>query len=70
MQEIRIKIEEGIPLSLACDLVADAVNDIGEEESKLEWTFPDPYEDMRVYFRKGKTTLNFGVCKTRLKTTE
>lgn len=69
MQEIRIKVEEGIPLSLACDLVSEAVNDIGEEESQCVWTFSDPYEDMRVNFKRGKT-LNFKVCKIQSKTTE
>ena len=70
MQEIRIKVEDGIPLALACDLVAEAVNDIVEEISECGWTFPDPYEDMRLNFKRGKSTLNFRVCKTRLKTTE
>lgn len=69
MKEIRIKVEEEIPYALACDLVSEAVNDIGEEESQCGWTFPAPYEDMIVNFKRGKT-LNFKVCKTPSKTTE
>lgn len=69
MKEIRLKVEDGIPLALACDLVAEAVNDIGEEISECGWTFPDPYEDMRVNFKRGKT-LNFYVCKFLSKTIE
>ena len=70
MQEIRIKVEDGIPWALACDLVSEAVNDIGVEETECGWTFPYPYEDMRVNFKRGKSTLNFKVCRIQLKITE
>lgn len=69
MQEIRIKVEDGIPWSLACDLVSKAINDISEEYTKCSWGFRYPDEDMIVKFKKGKT-LNFKICRTKSKTTE
>lgn len=67
MTEIRIKIEDGIPWAFACGLVADAIDELGEEE-RNEFIFSNPYEDTTVKFRRGKT-LNFKVCKTQSKTT-
>lgn len=71
MQEIRIKVEDGIPLALACDLVATAFNDIEDEDTKCGWTFPDEYEFdyMKVEFKRDKE-LNFSVCGIQSKTTE
>lgn len=42
MQEIRIKVEDGIPWALACDLVSEAVNDIGDEKNKVRLDFSRP----------------------------
>ena len=67
MQEIRIKVEDGIPWALACDLVASDIDEIDEADNECAFTHSDPVDDMAVNFKRGKSTLNFKVCKIESK---
>ena len=69
MQEIRIKVEDGIPYGIALDLVASCFDGIGEDETHGRFGFANKHDDIKVYWRKNKCFI-FEVCKTRLKTTE
>lgn len=69
MQEIRIKVEDGIPYNIALDFCARCIDDI-DPTDKVGWfTFKQPDENLMVMFRINKT-ITFEVCKTQSKKTE